>query len=79
MTFLSSKYFSHGLPDCQTDRNFLSLESSYFRFHARVSSSVLYLFKSFPGMAPLLYFNCNAILDNYEIENSREVGEIISE
>jgi hypothetical protein len=27
----------------------------------------------------LLYFNCNAILDNYEIENSREVGEIISE
>ena len=30
-------------------------------------------------MALLLYFNCNAILDNYEIENSREVGEIISE
>ena len=51
MTFLSSKYFSHSLPDDQTDRNFLSLESSYFRFRARVSSSVLFLFKGFPGMA----------------------------
>jgi hypothetical protein len=28
MSFLSSKYFSHGLPEWQTDRNFLSLESS---------------------------------------------------
>jgi hypothetical protein len=34
MTFLSSKYFSHGLPDCQADKTFLSLESSYFRFRA---------------------------------------------
>ena len=59
MTFLSSKYFSHGLPDCQTDRNFLSRESSYFHFRARVSSSVLFLFKGFPGMVPLLYFNCS--------------------
>jgi hypothetical protein len=59
MTLLSSKYFSHGLPDCQTDRNFLSLESSYFRFHASISSSVLFLFKGFPGMTPLLYFNCS--------------------
>ena len=79
MTFLSCKYFSHGLPDCQTDRNFLSLESSYFHFRARVSSSVLFLFKGFPGMAPMLYFNCSAILDNYEIENPREIQKITSE
>ena len=79
MNFLSSKYFSHGLPDCQTDRNFLSLERSYFRFCARVSSSVLFLFKGFSGMAPLLYFNCSAILDNYEIKKPREVREITSE
>jgi hypothetical protein len=35
--------------------------------------------KGFPGMAPMLYFNCSAILDNYEIENPREVREITSE